>query len=64
MWLINIYRVKVGLCDFLYIYCDINEIGVVNNCYVYRNGYILILNGEKKVITCIYYKIIYCFFNI
>lgn len=48
MWLINIYRVKVGLCDFLYIYCDINEIGVVNNCYVYKNSYILILNGKKK----------------
>lgn len=48
MWLINIHRAKVGLCDFLYTYCDINETGVVNNCYVYKNGHILILNGEKK----------------
>lgn len=64
MWLINIHRAKVGLCDFLYTYCDINETGVVNNCYVYRNGHILILNGEKKAITCTYYKTTYCSFNI
>lgn len=48
MWLINIHRAKVGLCDFLYTHCDINETGVVNNCFVYKNGHILILNGEKK----------------
>lgn len=35
MWLINIHRAKVGLYDFLYTYCDINEQGVVNNCYIY-----------------------------
>lgn len=50
MWLINIHRAKVGLYDFLYTYCDINEQGVVNNCYIYRNGHILILRGEKKAI--------------
>lgn len=27
MWLINIHRAKVGLYDFLYTYCDINETG-------------------------------------
>lgn len=64
MWLINIHRAKVGLCDFLYTYCDINETGVVNNCYVYKNGHILILNGKKKAITCTYYKTTYCSFNI
>lgn len=65
MWLINIHRAKVGLYDFLYTYCDINEQGVVNNCYIYIGMVIFwYYVGKKGNYMYILYRTTCCSFNL